>query len=199
MPAMNSPARLRRECRQRRRRLSPEQQHSHKLAFTALSSQQTFIRKAQYIATYIAADGELDPSGLLISPLGRQWYLPVLRPKPHVKLWFARFQPGQKMRDNRFGIPEPALKHRQIRPPWALDLILMPLVGFDAECNRLGMGGGFYDRTLAYLKHRRLWAKPLLVGVAHECQKIDRLPVRDWDIPLDHVITEACVYNRTQD
>ncbi len=194
MPAIASPVQLRRQCRRYRRGLSPEHQQAHRQAFAGLSAQQFFFLKARHIATYIAADGELDPSGLLTSALAKQWYLPVLRPKPHIKLWFARYRPGQDMRNNRFGIPEPPLKHRYIRPPWALDLILMPLVGFDADCNRLGMGGGYYDRTLAYLRHRTHWRKPVLVGVAHECQRLDALPVRDWDIPLDYVITEAGVY-----
>ncbi len=191
-------AQLRRQCRRRRRELSPGQQRAHQQAFATLSARQVFFRKARHIATYIAADGELDPSGLLTSALAKQWYLPVLRPKPHIKLWFARYRPGQDIRNNRFGIPEPPLKHRYIRPPWALDLVLMPLVGFDAECKRLGMGGGFYDRTLAYLRHRTHWRKPLLVGVSHECQRLDALPVRAWDIPLDYVITETGVYSHTR-
>ena len=78
--------------------------------------------------------------------------------------------------------------------PWGLDLILLPLVGFDLKGNRLGMGGGYYDRTLSYLRHRRFWIKPRLVGVAHECQKVDSLIARPWDIPLDAVVTETAFY-----
>ena len=70
------------------------------------------------------------------------------------------------------------------------------LVGFDARCNRLGMGGGYYDRTLAYLRHRVHWRRPLLVGVAHECQRVERLEANPWDVPLDLVVTERRIYAR---
>lgn len=100
------------------------------------------------------------------------------------------------MRRNIYGIPEPALRNNRLRPPWALDLLLVPLVGFDPECNRLGMGGGFYDRSLAYLARRLHWRRPTLIGIAHEIQKVDRLDTQPWDIPLDMVATEARVYRR---
>jgi 5-formyltetrahydrofolate cyclo-ligase len=60
----------------------------------------------------------------------------------------------------------------------------------------MGMGGGFYDRTLAYLRDRRHWRRPLLVGVAHECKRVEHLEPAPWDVPLDLVVTEARVYRR---
>jgi 5-formyltetrahydrofolate cyclo-ligase len=69
-------------------------------------------------------------------------------------------------------------------------------VGFDGECNRLGMGGGFYDRTLAYLRQRTHWRRPRLIGIAHACQRLDRIDPRPWDIPLDGVATEERIYWR---
>ena len=69
-----------------------------------------------------------------------------------------------------------------------------PLVAFDVSGNRVGMGGGFYDRTLAYLQHRRYWRKPVLAGLAHEIQKVAQLDTQSWDIPLDYVITEKQIY-----
>jgi 5-formyltetrahydrofolate cyclo-ligase len=80
--------------------------------------------------------------------------------------------------------------------PIRLDLLLVPLVGFDADCNRLGMGGGFYDRTLAYLTRRTHWRRPRLVGIAHECQRVERLETGPWDVPLDAVATERRLYWR---
>jgi 5-formyltetrahydrofolate cyclo-ligase len=71
----------------------------------------------------------------------------------------------------------------------------MPLVAFDEQGNRLGMGGGFYDRTLAYLRQREQWRRPLLIGLAHECQKVPSLESQRWDIPLDAIFTEAAVYS----
>ncbi len=100
------------------------------------------------------------------------------------------------MRPNRFGIPEPIARGRRLTLPWNLDLLLMPLVGFDTDCHRLGMGGGFYDRTLAYLRLRRSWRRPRLLGLAHDCQRIERIEPRPWDIPLESVITECRVYDQ---
>ena len=88
---------------------------------------------------------------------------------------------------NRFGIEEPPLG-----APWintrALDLVLAPLVAFDDQGNRLGMGGGFYDRHFGNLPQ---CLRPLLVGVAHEVQCADALPAAPWDVPLDGILTEA--------
>lgn len=144
------------------------------------------------IGLYIANDGELDPAPIAACALaaGKRLYLPVLRRFPGGSLWFSDYPPGARLRNNRFGIPEPDLRTHPPLPPWGLDVVLMPLVSFDASGNRLGMGGGFYDRTLAYLHHRRCWRRPLLIGLAHECQRSRQLPRRPWDIPLDGVLTE---------
>jgi len=73
-------------------------------------------------------------------------------------------------------------------------LVLLPLVGFDEQGGRLGMGGGFYDRSLAYRPLRKNWHKPTLLGVAHECQKVDRLALASWDIRLQGVVTDRRWY-----
>ena len=77
---------------------------------------------------------------------------------------------------------------------WRLDLVLVPLVGFDPQGNRLGMGGGFYDRTFAYRGRRKHTSRPCLIGLAHECQRVEHLPCAGWDIPLDGVITDCRRY-----
>ena len=96
------------------------------------------------------------------------------------------------MKPNRYGIPEPM--DTQPRSARQLDLLLIPLVGFDSAGHRLGMGGGYYDATLAFLRHRRHWRKPRLLGVAYECQKVEALPHDPWDMPLDAVLTERRLY-----
>jgi 5-formyltetrahydrofolate cyclo-ligase len=182
--------------RAKRRALSATQQQRHSQGFLYLLRQQRCAQNAQRIAAYLAADGELDIRALFSSlrRQHKQLYLPVLRPHPQMKLWFA--EDRGKMSINRFGILEPVLTRNNVRPPWALDIILVPLVAFDTQCNRIGMGGGFYDRTLAYLRHRKHWRRPRLIGVAHECQKAEQLPTQDWDVPLDMVISESQVYRR---
>ena len=183
---------LRAHLRAARTGLSPREQRAHAIAAARRILSEPRLRRATRIAFYQAADGELDPASLLaLAPkTPRRWYLPVLRPHAAGQLWFVRYRPGDPLQPNRFGIPEPVHRGRDLHPLPALDLILMPLVGFDAQCNRLGMGGGYYDRSLAALRHRHRWHQPLLVGLAHECQRLDQLEPRPWDLPLDAVVTE---------
>jgi 5-formyltetrahydrofolate cyclo-ligase len=100
------------------------------------------------------------------------------------------------MRRNRYGIPEPSRRTGRQRNAQGLDVLVLPLVGFDGDCNRLGMGGGYYDRSLSYLSQRRHWRRPHLIGVAHECQRVPHVPVCPWDMPLDLVVTERGVYRK---
>ena len=65
-----------------------------------------------------------------------------------------------------------------------MKLVFMPLVGFDILGGRLGMGGGYYDKTFAT-------RESLLVGLAHDCQKVDSLPIESWDVPLDAIATDS--------
>lgn len=183
------PRTLRRQLRARRRALGPGRQHAaaRRLARTVAAS--PLFLQARRLALYLAADGEIDPAPLarLAWARGKQVFLPVLHPLWQDRLLFVAWRPGDRLARNRYGIPEPAALAGQVAP-WQLDLVLLPLVGFDAAGNRLGMGGGYYDRTFA----RRLdWPrKPRLCGLAHRCQQVERLPVRPWDVPLERVFTD---------
>jgi 5-formyltetrahydrofolate cyclo-ligase len=190
---------LRRRLRAARRALTRAQQADHSQAFIRIFRHSGWLLRARRVAAYLPVDGELDlrPLWPLLQGRRRELFLPVLRAHPEPRLWFVAHPAAGPLLANRFGIPEPPWCQRRICPPWALDLILVPLVGFDAEGRRLGMGGGYYDRTLAYLGGRRHWRKPHLVGVAHECQRVARLPARSWDVPLDMVITERRCYVRS--
>jgi 5-formyltetrahydrofolate cyclo-ligase len=196
IPSSVSRHRLRGE----RRLLSPVEQrrNSHALA-RSIARQSAFLR-ARRIGIYWSSDGEIDPLPLLrlAHTRHKRCFLPVLRLHPYRKLWFLEYAPGDPLEKNHFGIPEPRFRNRRIRLPWTLDLLLVPLVGFDTDCNRLGMGGGYYDRTLAYLSQRRYWRRPLLVGLAHECQRVESLPTNPWDVPLDMVATEERIYVRAE-
>lgn len=96
---------------------------------------------------------------------------------------------------NRFGILEPDRNWYQMAKLWSIDLLLMPLVAFDSTGTRMGMGGGFYDRSFAYLKQRGHWHKPHLLGTAFELQRVEGLPRQQWDIPLHSVVTERGLWN----
>ena len=138
----------------------------------------------------------MDPAPLLgrAWDMGKQIYLPVLVGHPHDRLLFAPYHAGASMKPNRFGIPEPEVPREALLSPHLLDLALTPLVAFDASGTRLGMGGGFYDRTFAFLRHPSHLPKPRLLGLAYELQKVDALPRQSWDVPVDAVATEAALY-----
>ena len=146
-----------------------------------------WFMRANRIGLYLPHGGEVDvlPAVLGSHRRARELYLPVLRQRHHME--FIRWHPGQVLVSNRFGIPEPPLNQCQPVPLWSLDVLLLPLVAFDSAGNRLGMGGGFYDRTLAGLVQRA--RRPRLVGIAYEFQEVDALPVAPWDQKLDQVLT----------
>ena len=128
---------------------------------------------------------------------GKRCYLPVLHPFLHGRLLFCRWQPGERLWPNRFGILEPRSRRDHILPARRLDLVIVPLLGFDIACHRLGMGGGYYDRTFAFLNQRRHIRRPLLIGLAHELQLVDRLDPQPWDVQLDAVVTAQRIYRRS--
>lgn len=187
---------LRRLLRAARNNLDAAQQRRAAHDLYRQLAQHPLFRRARHIAFYLPEDGEIDPRPLLraAQKRGKATYLPVLHSWPKTRMSFQRVRPGEKLRNNRFGIAEPHQNIARQRPAWALDLLLMPLVGFDTACGRLGMGGGFYDRSLAYLKMRKKWHKPTLLGLAHECQKVDRLTLASWDVRLQASVTDSGWY-----
>lgn len=191
-----SRAALRRQLRQARRALTPLQQQQAARALYRQLAQHPLFRRARHIALYLPSDGEIDPRPLMFAAQrrGKATYLPVLAQWPRTRMRFQRVMPGEKMLRNRFRIEEPAPRRAQQRQVWALDLILLPLVGFDSHGGRLGMGGGFYDRCLAYRTMRKNWHKPTLLGVAHESQHVDRLPLASWDVRLTGVVSDKDWY-----
>lgn len=187
---------LRRQLRQARRQLSPFQQRRAAKNLYRQLAQHPLFRRARHIALYLPNDGEIDPRALLLEAQrrGKTTYLPVLNAWPRTRMAFQRIMPNEQLKPNRFGIAEPAFRPARQRPIWTLDLVLMPLVGFDEQGGRLGMGGGFYDRSLAYRSRRKNGHKPTLLGLAHECQKVDRLPLASWDVPLQATVTDQGWY-----
>ncbi|MEE9492186.1 MAG: 5-formyltetrahydrofolate cyclo-ligase [Gammaproteobacteria bacterium] len=190
---MDARSQYRQNIRRQRSQLSHQKrkQCAQELANRLLHSQ--IFRNSRRIAAYLPVQGELDPS-LIIKTAWEQRkkiYLPVLTPFNDNKLWFVRYEPGTRMLNNRFGIPEPVVKHRQRLSARSLDLVLMPLVGFDHQGHRLGMGGGFYDRSFAFLLNRKHLKKPRLIGLAYDFQEIPRLTPENWDVPLDAIATPS--------
>ncbi len=190
---MRTPRQIRQQIRKLRRGLSQAEQRRHASALARNLERTPAYRRATRIAFYLAADGEIDPGPALRRALraGKRCYLPVLAKRSQRSLWFVAYRHRTRLQRNRFGILEPSLRHNDRVPPRGLHVIVMPLVAFDAAGHRLGMGGGFYDRTLSYLRRRRHWKAPKLLGAAHELQRIEEIAPEPWDIPLDLVVTEA--------
>jgi len=188
-------AEIRQYIRSLRLNLSADTQQQHSQALCQNIIRQKNYRNSSHVACYLANDGEIDPYPLIEHAwfARKKVYLPVLSPIKN-SLYFAPYDEGTRFRHNRFNIAEPICHPSDWVKASQLDLLLMPLVAFDDFGNRVGMGGGFYDRTLAYLQHRQLWKKPVLMGLAHEIQKVAPLKAQRWDIPLDYIVTEKQCY-----
>ncbi|OOF13719.1 MULTISPECIES: 5-formyltetrahydrofolate cyclo-ligase [unclassified Salinivibrio] len=180
---------IRQQVRHARRQLSAEQQeraaHAVMTRFMALPS----VIASQHIALYLSFDGELDTAPLINAcwQAGKSVYLPVVHPFSQGHLLFLHYTPTTPMQSNRYGIAEPKLDIRYLLPTHQLEVIATPLVAFDDCGQRLGMGGGYYDRTLALCAHPSATA----VGLAHDCQHWGQLPTEQWDMPLPHVLTPS--------
>lgn len=197
MPATNDALSLsrdaiRREMRSRRRSLTSEQQQQAALQLAGRAMRHPRVLSASALSLFLSFDGELD-TGPLIERLwqaGKRVFLPVLHPFSPGHLLFLAYTPDTPMRINAFGIREPRLDVRHVMPACELDIVFTPLVAFDDRGQRLGMGGGFYDRTLANWQRRG----PYPIGLAHDCQRVDALPAQRWDVPLPEIITPGAHY-----
>lgn len=195
---MNSQKKLiRSEMRRYRRSLSPGNQSKASRRWKRSASQLSLLRYRTRIAAYHAVDGEIDLSGWISKALqkNQKVYLPVLHPFKKDEVWFVEYKSGCRMRLNRFQIPEPDPRTNTRIPAWMLDVICLPLVAFDVHGNRLGMGGGFYDRVLKRLRDRH-YSKTFFIGCAHQGQQVEQLPVDDWDEPLNAIVTDQKPYYR---
>ena len=183
---------IRRELRTARAALSSRQVTDAAAALSERVGALPGYANASSLTAYLAMPGEMDPGPAMRRALddGKICYVPVISGK---RLRFAPWTPDSLMRENRFGILEPAIETEQLLLPAALDLVLVPLVAFDVYGNRVGMGGGYYDRSFA---DRKAGDRRVLAGIAHEMQKIDLLETQPWDVPLDCIITESHTYWR---
>lgn len=178
---------LRKKLREQRQALAPDCRAQAAATAATLATGLPTWDTARHIALYWASDGELDPLPLAAACRQQQHhlYLPVLADDN--RLTFRRWNADSPLAPNRFGIPEPQPGTPEITPA-ELDIIFLPLVGWQRDGYRLGMGGGFYDRTLAGCKG------PLKVGLGFSCQELEGFRAEHWDVPLDYVLTETALY-----
>lgn len=180
---------LRQQLAERRRSLTPPQRMAAaqglRRSLELLPEYHTDTR----VAGYWACDGEL-PLNLVIPPLatrGQQFLLPLIGQDNLLR--FAPWAAGDEVQPNRFSIPEPVAP-REWLAPFQLDLVLVPLLGFDRHGNRIGYGGGYYDRSFAFLKDQLRPTEPLLVGIAYDFQELPQITPESWDISLDFIATD---------
>ncbi len=181
---------IRNQIRKARRALSPRQQADAIRAVTGRVLAHPRVAAAKTLALFLSFDGELDTRPLIeaLWRRGQRVYLPVLHPFSPGHLLFLGYEADTPLVINRLRISEPKLDITRLLPPAQLDVLFTPLVAFDAAGRRLGMGGGFYDRTL---RHWRRGSGFYPIGLAHDCQQVDAVPAESWDIPLPEIITPS--------
>ncbi|MCP4985678.1 MAG: 5-formyltetrahydrofolate cyclo-ligase [Colwellia sp.] len=184
---------LRKMIRKRRNALSATAQEQAGIALKENLSRHQKIQQASRIAIYLNNDGELSTVQFIewCWQQKKEVYLPVVHPFNTGNLLFLRYQKNTELINNIYGILEPKLDVTQVCPLAELDVICTPLVAFDNTGSRLGMGGGFYDRSLANWQKTKIF--PL--GLAHDCQLVESVPVESWDIPLPEIITPNKSYS----
>lgn len=179
-----------------RRALTPEQQEQAAALMAEHAVNFAPLANASRIALFLSVDGELNTRPLIAKlwQQKKQVYLPVLHPFAAGQLLFLRYTPETLLTPNKLRIPEPPLDIRELITLDRLDVMMVPLVAFDSSGQRLGMGGGFYDRTLQNWRRHGF----LPVGVAHDCQRVERLPAEAWDVPLPAVLTPSRLWQWEQ-
>ncbi|MFH0265856.1 5-formyltetrahydrofolate cyclo-ligase [Vibrio rumoiensis] len=190
-----SRSQLRQMIRQRRACLSMNEQKQAGINLLEQIKQLPYIHQAENIALYLSSDGEIDTQPIIdwLWQQGKHIVLPVLHPFSKGQLLFLNYQKNSPICHNKYGIVEPKLDQTQICPLKDIDIIFTPLVAFDSDGQRLGMGGGYYDRTLEPWFTTGKGALP--IGLAHDCQQVDSIPCEHWDIPLPIFVTPSKIWH----
>lgn len=186
---------FRKQIRSIRNQLHSDVQFQASMDLVNQCAQLTEFQNAKHIALYVSADGELITTPLIewLWQQGKKTYLPVIHPFSKGHLLFLHYDQNTPMVLNRYYIAEPKLDQTKIIPAQQLDIICTPLVGFDSTGHRLGMGGGYYDRTLEPWFKTGLGPKP--IGLAHDCQHVEKLPIESWDVPLPKIVTPSRIWD----
>ncbi|MES2142715.1 MAG: 5-formyltetrahydrofolate cyclo-ligase [Pseudomonadota bacterium] len=194
---MDSRQALRKKLREQRANLTLSEQDIATQKVTKHLIQDSLFHQSQNIAAYIPINNEINAKIIIekIWENHKRCYLPVLQ---HKKLVFCVYERDTPLKNNRFNILEPPLDPEFTINPYDLDLVLVPLLGFTMSGKRLGMGGGFYDRTFSFLLDKTRPNKPYLIGLAYEWQKLETetWQERNWDVPLDAIVTEKKIYTQ---
>jgi 5-formyltetrahydrofolate cyclo-ligase len=189
---MNSAA-IRESYKAQRNALSPADVAEASIDISRRLWKLPILSRARRIACYFPVGREVDCRYFINSAWerGRTILLPVLS---DLELKFSTYDADTAFLRNQHQIPEPNVKKSQLVKPQEIDAVLAPLVAFDATGNRIGMGGGYYDRSFRFMRSRTAWHRPTLIGLAYEFQKAPNIKAYSWDIPLQFVVTENNFY-----
>lgn len=180
---------LRQKIRDLRKSISPELHAHYSAQLIDRFTKHKRILDAKCVGLYISVDGEIDTKGVIEWCLarGKTVAVPVLHPFSKGHLLFLNYNHDTVMVKNKYGIPEPELDVQNVVPLENIDILFTPMVAFDSKGNRLGMGGGYYDRTLQDYHYHKTGPYP--IGLALDIQEVDSLPSENWDVPLPEIIT----------
>ena len=148
------------------------------------------MSQREHVACYLPFNDEFDSWPVIeaVWQAKKYCYLPILSQSDEKSLCFVRYDYGEALHQNRYGILEPVNISR-IMLPNLLDIVVTPLIAFDVLGHRLGTGGGYYDRTFAFL-HEQQDKKPVMVGLGYAAQQVALLPSDPWDVMMGGVVTE---------
>lgn len=185
---MTARSSLRRRLRAARRQLSPSQRSTATIQINQALIQHPRYRRARTVALYLAHGGEVSVAMTIDRALadGKTVLLPRVF---GTRLLFLPWQRGAPQTVGRYGIPRPARRSAPFTVR-QIDLVIAPLVGFDTRNQRLGQGGGYYDRMFA-CRTTSSWQRPWLMGVAFGLQRVEKLPVQAWDVAMDTIIYDT--------
>ncbi len=181
---------LRSELQARRAAATPTQRITAAQGLRSTLEQIPEFLTDAHIGGYWATSGELPLMALFDGMRQRDqiFHLPVVGPM-HSLQWVT-WKVGDEVATNRYGIPEPVHERSRRVAVDMIDVLLIPLLGFDRNGNRLGFGGGYYDRALEFLRDREHAASTLLVGVGYSFQEVEYIDAEAWDVKLDYIATE---------
>ena len=184
---------LRTRIKQKREQLSSENVDQLGGAIFRNLLDSNILEDKNRIAIYCSVNNEVATMQIIkhLWTKDKELFLPIIKSN---QLVFGSYKSGDNLSNNKFDIPEPTTPTEELITADVLDLVVVPLVAFDSDCNRLGMGGGYYDRALAFKKTSSKTSSPLLIGLAYELQKVNILEMNSWDIPMDGIISESKTY-----
>jgi len=181
---------IRQQAKQHRQSLSHKALQSAEQRLCVQLKRSKLIKHQAKIAYYLASAGEISCQAFCQQRNITQLYLPKLYRKSYTMRFHPRKAFKQQLKKHRWGMLEPTAK--AFIASKQLDVILLPLSAFDQQGHRLGLGGGYYDRALAFTQ-RPGFIKPILIGLAHESQQAASIKKEDWDIAVDFVVTDRRV------